>query len=105
MVRSVAGRAGLGDPRVQDFDPAPHERFVQRADRHVRRKRPEPRNRRRDLAEAVYRERPVAERVPPVVEVADDQCRQRTGAAEQVVFQQLANLPVPFPLGANPGAN
>ena len=54
---------------------------------------------RRHLVEQVPGERPGRQRVPPVVEVADDQGRQVGRLAEQVVLQEVSDLPVAFALG------
>lgn len=72
------------------------ECLVQRSQWQVGGKRSEPRNRCCQLLESVNGERPMDQRVPPIVRITDDQLGKIAALAEEVVFQQPPHLPVTF---------
>lgn len=92
------GEARANDPGLTDGDPTADKGLVERSERQPGREGAEKRDGAGDLPESRPGHPAGVERVPPVVEVADDHRRMGRGRAEQRVPEEMLHLPMPLAL-------
>src|SRR5690606_28842934 len=92
----LLGHRRASHARMANIDFAAVKRLVERPDWQPGGKGAESRAGMRDFRESMLGKRAFAERVAPVVVVADDDRRQFERLAEQPVIEQVLRLPVPL---------